>query len=268
MAEVLSQEPLDKGPPPNPVDVYETFEDRHWWYVARRRIITPLVHSLVPPGNGGTIVDVGCGAGANVAAFAGDYKCVGIDVSEDLIAAARRRFPSLTFIAGDAPDDLGDKGGRGDIFLLMDVIEHIKEDGAYFARLFDAARPGAVFLLTVPADPGLWSLHDDAVGHQRRYLPETLRALWTGLAADELLVAYFNNYLRPLVTLTRAVNNRRGRTAGDKTDFAMPMWPLNPILAAVMGSEARVLAGLLSGKRRSGFRTGVSLAAIVRKRIS
>jgi len=134
MAEVLSQEPLDKGPQPNPADVYETFEDRHWWYVARRRIITPLVHSLVPPGNGGTIVDVGCGAGANVAAFAGDYKCVGIDVSEDLIAAARRRFPSLTFIAGDAPDDLGDKGGNGDIFLLMDVIEHIKEDRAYFAR--------------------------------------------------------------------------------------------------------------------------------------
>lgn len=268
MAEVLSQEPLDKAPQPNPVDVYKSFEDRHWWYVARRRIIIPLVHRLVPPGTGRTIVDVGCGAGANLGAFAAGYDCVGIDVSDELVAAARRRFPGLTLIAGDAPDDLGDIAGRADVFLLMDVIEHIKEDHAYFTRLFNAARPGAVFLLTVPADPQLWSRHDEAVGHQRRYTPETLRALWTGLAADELLVAYFNTHLYPLVRLMRAINNRRGRTAGEKTDFAMPVWPLNPILAAVMGSEVRVLAGLLSGKRHSGFRTGVSLAAIVRRRVS
>lgn len=48
----------------------------------------------------------------------------------------------------------------------------------------------------------------------------------------------------------------------------MPMWPLNPILARIMGSEGRVLQGVLSGQRRSGFRSGVSLAAIVRKRSS
>jgi SAM-dependent methyltransferase len=268
MTEVLSQEPADRSPQPNPVHVYEAFEDRHWWYVARRRIIVPLVQRLVTPGTGRTIVDVGCGAGANLAAFGDGYDCVGIDVSGDLVAAAQGRFPALTFIAGDAPGDLGDIAGKADVFLLMDVIEHVKNDHAYFARLFEAAGPGAVFFLTVPADPELWSLHDDAVGHHRRYTPETLRALWTELAADELLVAYFNSYLRPLVTLTRAVNDRRGRTAGETTDFAMPMWPLNPILAGIMGSEARVLAGLLSGKRRRGFRTGVSLAAIVRKRVS
>jgi SAM-dependent methyltransferase len=268
MAEVLSHKPVDKVPQPNPVDVYEMFEDRHWWYVARRRIIIPLVERLAPPGTDRIIVDVGCGAGANLAAFADGYDCVGIDVSGDLVAAARKRFPGITFIAGDAPGDLGDIVGKADVFLLMDVIEHIKDDLGYFARLVSAARPGAVFFLTVPADPELWSLHDDAVGHLRRYTPETLRALWTGLAADELLVAYFNSYLRPLITLTRAVNNRRERTAGKTTDFAMPMWPLNPILAAIMGSEGRVLAGVLSGKRRVGFRTGVSLAAVVRKRVS
>lgn len=173
----------------------------------------------------------------------GGYHCVGIDVSDELVTAARGRFPALTFIAGGAPDDLGDVAGKADGFLLMDVIEHIKEDRAYFARLFDAARSGAVFVLTVPADPKLWSLHDDAVGHQRRYTPETLGALWTGLAADELLVAYFNTYLYRLVTMTRAANNRRGRMAGTKTDFAMPMWPLNPILATVMGNERRVPSG-------------------------
>lgn len=145
--------------------------------MARRRIIIPLVRQLLPPGTGGTIVDVGCGAGANLAAFAAGYDCVGIDVSDDLVAAARGRFPGLTFISGDAPDDLGDFAGKADVFLLMDVIEHIKDDRAYLDRLFHAARPGAVFLLTVPADPELWSLHDDAVGHQRRYTPATLRAL-------------------------------------------------------------------------------------------
>jgi hypothetical protein len=150
----------------------------------------------------------------------------------------------------------------------MDVIEHIEDDKGYFRSLFEAARPGAAFLLTVPADPALWSPHDEAVGHQRRYTPEALAALWEGLPAEQLLLAYFNWFLLPLIALARAVNRRRGRVASSSgTDFDMPPALLNRLLAWIMTSERGRLVRLLANPRARGFRRGVSLVGVIRKAV-
>ena len=49
------------------------------------------------------IVDVGCGTGANIAAMAEDYTCVGIDPSREAIELARSRFPGGRFVCGPRP---------------------------------------------------------------------------------------------------------------------------------------------------------------------
>jgi SAM-dependent methyltransferase len=251
---------------PNPVHVYESFEDAHWWYIGRRTVLMPLIHTLVPAGEGRKLVDIGCGAGANVAAFADSYECVGIDISEELIVAGRRRFPGVQFLTGDAPADLGRHAGNADVFLLMDVIEHIPDDHGYFARIFNAAKEGAVFVVTVPAGPALWSPHDVAVGHQRRYTPETLAALWADLPAQQLLLDHFNSHLYPLIRAARVLTNRIGRGAGGSgTDFVMPPAAINRCLAWVMGSEKGALMAALQGRHARAYRRGVSLVAIVRK---
>jgi SAM-dependent methyltransferase len=246
----------------NPVHVYRQFEDEHWWYVARRRILAELLQALVPAGS--TVVDIGCGAGANIGSLAATYRCAGIDVSDKLIDEARSRFTGVEFIHGDAPSELGEYRGA-DVYLLMDVIEHIEHDRDYLASLVEALKPGAFLVLTVPADPRLWSGHDVAVGHWRRYTPATLRELWAGLPVTERLLAPFNSRLYPVVRTARILNNLRGRTSGGETDFAMPPAPVNRLLAGVMGSEAATLGAQLDGRRRRGFRAGVSLAAVLQK---
>jgi SAM-dependent methyltransferase len=247
----------------NPVHVYLQFEDEHWWYVARRRILRSLLDDLVAPG--ALVVDVGCGAGANISELARAYRCVGIDVSPQLVASASERFPDVEFICGDAPRDLGPLAGEADALLLMDVIEHIPDDLGYFAELFEAARPGAIVVLTVPADPRLWSGHDEAVGHVRRYTAAAMSRLWAGLPAEQLLLSHFNSRLHPLVAGVRRLNGMRGRVAGEHgTDFAMPPRLINSALATIMSSETAVLRGALGGGR-AGFRRGVSLIGIVRK---
>ena len=97
---------LDLCPPMH----YEQFqlhadiEQRHWWFVGRRRILCRLVAEVLPPiAAKRVIVDVGCGTGGNIAALADRYRCVGIDTSAEAIELARQRFPHVRFIAGRAP---------------------------------------------------------------------------------------------------------------------------------------------------------------------
>ena len=68
--------------------------------------------------------------------------------------------------------------GSLDLVVAFDVLEHIEDDKAAATGVFEALRPGGTFLVAVPADPRLWSAHDVAVGHVRRYTrPELLDLL-------------------------------------------------------------------------------------------
>ena len=149
--------------------LHADIEDRHWWFVGRRRILCRLAAEVVPPSPDVTVIDVGCGTGGNIAAMADRYQCVGIDTSEEAIELARQRFPRVRFIAGHAPHDLGELAGRAQLFMLTDVLEHVADDYAMLSELLAAASAGSHFLLTVPADESLWSEHDESFGHYRRY---------------------------------------------------------------------------------------------------
>src|SRR2546425_3026683 len=62
-----------------------------------------LIRQYVP--RFGRILDIGCGAGRTTAALVREgYDTVGIDLSEQLLAAAQRRFPHLPLLRTDATD--------------------------------------------------------------------------------------------------------------------------------------------------------------------
>lgn len=69
-------------------------------------------------------------------------------------------------------------GQRYDVVLLLDVLEHLADDQATLARIIhDHAVPGAIVIVTLPAWPQLWSSHDVALHHHRRYTAATASAL-------------------------------------------------------------------------------------------
>src|SRR5215210_7887851 len=77
-----------------------SIEDRHWWFAARRRIVSDLVLDVVPPSKTALVVDYGCGTGGNAGALAEEYRCIGIDASPHAVELARARFPRATFLCG------------------------------------------------------------------------------------------------------------------------------------------------------------------------
>ena len=246
--------------------LHADIEERHWWFVARRMIIRDLLAATVPPGDGRLVVDIGCGTGANLASLASSYCCLGVDSSPEAIELARQRFPTVEFRVGWAPEVIGDLWSAVCAVLLMDVLEHVDDDRSMFASIWRAASRGCVFLVTVPADPRLWSPHDEAFGHFRRYTAEQLIELWRGRSAETLLVSHFNTRLLPLIRLARRMARARGRAAGQAgTDFRMPSDWINALLTRVFYGERHRLLAVLSRRRRLGYRAGASLVALLRK---
>lgn len=245
--------------------LHADIEQRHWWFVGRRRIISQLVAEVLPASPRTHIIDVGCGTGGNIASLADRYRCVGIDTSAEAVQLARQRFPHVQFIAGRAPEALGELAAQAQLFLLCDVLEHVPDDFAMISELLAAAAPGAYFLLTVPADESLWSPHDESFGHFRRYDRRRLEAIWAGLPVTPLLVSYFNARLSPLLRIVRAWNQRRRRAAGAAgTDFWLPNRPVNCLLTATLAGEGKRLLAALRG-RRGGYMAGASLVALLRR---
>ena len=111
-----------------------------------------LVRAVLPPHAGGTVLDIGCGTGANIASLMRDYTCVGADASAEAVAWCRRRFPGLRVEHGHVPAVLAEVAARADLLLLMDVIEHVRDDFLLLSEILAVARPCAYVLVTVPAD--------------------------------------------------------------------------------------------------------------------
>ena len=68
--------------------------------------------------------------------------------------------------------------GRFDLVLMLDVLEHVEDDrAALLDAVLNFLAPGGRLLVSVPAGPGLFSRHDELLGHKRRYAPARLGAL-------------------------------------------------------------------------------------------
>lgn len=239
-------------------------DEAHWWFVGRRSIMRAVLSELTPPGQDNVVVDVGCGPGANIAALSHDYSCIGIDSSPHAIEHARTRFENVRFVNGVAPDDLGD--ADPDALLLMDVLEHVEHDREMLGRLISWLKPGGVILITVPADQRLWSKQDVALGHYRRYEPESLRELWSDEPVSELFLTPFNARLYPLIRAVRTASRLTGRSFGSEdSDMRVSRGIGNRTLARIFAGEAERLAALARADRSTGYRFGVSLMAALRR---
>jgi len=246
-------------------DLSARLDDSHWWFVGRRRILSTIVQELLPPDRRSVVVDIGCGAGGNLAAFAARHECIGVDASDDALAHARARFPALLFRQARGPRDVQDVIRRADVIMLNDVLEHVQEDRRFLSEIVDSTTPGTRLLVTVPADMALWTSHDASHGHFRRYTRDELQSLWEGLPVEAQLVSYFNTRLYPVIRVIRTLGRWRNRPFGaSNTDLRPPSRPINAMLARLFGGEAARVRRALQGRPSARYRYGVSLIAVLR----
>jgi SAM-dependent methyltransferase len=112
--------------------------------------IRSLLDSEIVPrlSQGARVLDVGCGTGDFLAAAKErGLRPTGIDVSE---AGARRcRQRGFEALAGNFLTE--DFGTEFDAVTMWDVIEHLRDPGAFFERSHDVLREDGLFIGKVPA---------------------------------------------------------------------------------------------------------------------
>ena len=221
-----------------------------------------LIEDLLPPGE--EILDIGCGTGANIAYLAETYRCVGVDVSSIAIQKAKQRFPSVTFINAHIENLKEQLNTTPKLITMMDVLEHVEDDFALLSQGLSLLPTGGYALLTVPAEPALWSVHDEQFEHYRRYTFERFERIWRDMPVTPLLVSYYNSLLYPAVKTVRTLGKwTRGRDSS-QSDFDQPSAVVNSTLKRLFASEARVLIRALRKQSKTPFVRGVSLIAILR----
>lgn len=244
---------------------HAAMEDTHWWFLARRDILEVMLSECSRLGATGSVLDVGCGTGGNTARFAQTHPAVGVEPSPEAVRLARQRFPSLTFVEGVAPDAVSQQVSAADVFVLTDVLEHVQEDRKLVERLVGAAKPGAFFIITVPANEKLWTEHDVSHGHFRRYSLNSFSKLWRDVGVETMLLSYFNSRLLPLVYLVRKWERLTGRATGEAgTDLKLPSPRVNSVLRGIFSGESAALRRQF-GKSGVAYRNGVSLIGVFRK---
>jgi SAM-dependent methyltransferase len=226
----------------------------HWWFLARRRILEALIRRVVRPPEKARVLEVGCGTGHNLAMLGKFGKVEASELDRCARAVARKR---LGRVVRDAklPDLTMFKRNGYDLIALLDVLEHVPDDLASLRAIHMRLKPGGALLLTVPANAWMWSAHDAAHHHFRRYSKKQLKELFLRSGLEVQLLSYFNSLLFPPIALARIVGKITGK---ESADDKLPAGPVNWLLDKVFGLEA-----WLVGRVPMPF--GVSLVAVVRR---
>lgn len=211
-------------------------EDRlHWYFRGRLAVIRGALGRALPS-RPLRLLEIGCGTGNMLVALAELGEAVGMEANEALRAVASAA--GLDARKGALPDDLVVAPGWADVVLLLDVIEHLDDDLAGLRAARQALRDGGVLFVTVPAYPWLWSDHDVALGHRRRYTRAGLRRVVEAAGYRVACLSYFNSVLFPAIASIRLWKRLWG---DDRHDLRRPRPALNAFLERLFALERHIV---------------------------
>lgn len=183
------------------------FRDQDHYAQGKYKITMRWLRSAGIPA-GASLLNVGCGAGHfNQMADRAGFVVTGVEPEKatfDLAvrAANGSRVQVLHGDLGSVPAQQ-----KFDVIVMHDVLEHIEDDLAAVKKLSTLLAPNGVLILSVPALPGLFGLHDENLGHFRRYTKGSLlRVLKTEFKVDHC--RYYGFVFIPIVYLLSVVFRR------------------------------------------------------------
>ena len=227
----------------------------HWWYQARLEIIRRMFEAKFKRKDQGRILEIGAGSGVNIRRLRefGSVEAVEMhDGGRSMIAAA---FPDVDVRNGALPEAELFQGKTYDAICMFDVLEHVEPHIDALKVVREHTHDDGHLFLTVPAYQWLWSQHDVAMHHYRRYSRETLREALEASGWTVETIGYFNTWLFPLALVAR-LKDRIFRPK-ISSGLSVPPSGINSLFFRVFASEAaRVVRG--------GFPFGLSLFVVAK----
>ncbi len=235
----------------------EKIEHRHWWFLAKRRIIRAMIDRYAPPppeGRRPRLIDIGCGTGGLLDDTADRFDTLGFDSAPQAVEICTKRGHDVKPCW--LPDTLPAEPDSADVCVMSDVLEHVDDDAGSVAAAASKLRPGGVLVCTVPAHRWLWTARDDAHEHKRRYSKPEYSRLFEIPTLRREFIGWYMAWLMPLLVAERLARKITGNQETD--DLTIPAPPINTALRMVFASERFTLG-------RVPFPIGASLISVHRR---
>jgi SAM-dependent methyltransferase len=215
-------------------------EAHHFWFRGFRYFVEPLVRQAIAGVSAPSILDCGCGTGANVEWLSQYGRTWGFDLSISGLqlgkAAGRARLVRASVAAAPFPSN------RFDLVTSFDVLYSLDTpvENAAVAELYRVVRPGGCLIVNVAAMAALRGDHSVLSREQRRYSREDLRTLLSRDGFEIVRLTYTNATLFLPMAANRTWQRWRGLHAEHEADqeIAVPAAPINALLTGLLKVES------------------------------
>jgi len=214
------------------------FEQFYWWHVGRRDILNFFLKKFLNK-KGIQILEIGCGTGGNLEILSNLGEVTGLDVLKYALDFCRKRGVN-NLVLGRA-EKTNFPSESFDLILMLDVLEHIKDDKKAIGETRRILKEGGYFLVTVPAYQFIWSEHDEILGHYRRYSISDFSKKLEEAGFDIIKISYFVSLLFPVILGYRILRKILFPKSKKNTAYVVLPKPINNFFIYLLKLEGLLL---------------------------
>ena len=216
-------------------------ESHHWWYLGRRDYLNGIIKTYISSPAPVKVCEIGCGTGGNLEILSALGALDALELNDEARYFSEKKAlaKNIRVYPGSLPDDIP-LTDQYDAVFSLDVIEHIDNDDEALLALHKLVAKGGKLVLSVPAYMWLWSGHDEANHHRRRYTKKQLIALVESAGFRVVYASYFNTILFPLAVAKRLLEPcLPSKNLEEAWQVDMPSTRANNLLSKIFGFERR-----------------------------
>lgn len=181
---------------------YQKINQEYFWHKARNIFINIILSKYLKNNDKkNNILEIGCGTGyqSDIISRYGNY--TGLEKNPE--ATEELKKINKKVINSNIEDYETEE--KFETICLFDVLEHIKNDLDAIKKINFLLKNNGLFFITVPAKKILFSEHDLAMDHYRRYEKEELRDLLIKNNFVIKEIGHWNCLLFPLIFVFRII---------------------------------------------------------------
>jgi ubiquinone/menaquinone biosynthesis C-methylase UbiE len=219
-----------------------SLEQNYWWFVGVRAMVRSLLSLSAGNRSLGKVLDLGCGTGALLDQLQGcSAELWGLDRSQEgLKFCVMRGHKNL--VLADATH-IPFHAGYFDVITAIGLIEHLDDDESFLYEVKRLLKPNGTLILLTSSFPYLWSMHDTANEHKRRYYLRKINRQINEVGFQTIRFSHLNFFLFPIIAPLLLLHRKIYGIQSDHPERILPPIPfvINLILTRLLLCEARLM---------------------------